>query len=716
MRSWCSGARTGGAWFFAWLMVACNPPSDRANPFPGALGGGEQAVTMLSRPVLDIVDTNPDPHVFQADLVVDEQDVVIGGTTVHALVYRDANNPGAYSGTPNGIPVPQIAIDVGDEVIVTLSNELEADCAAMACDTSIHWHGVELDNDSDGTGVTQTHVSPGDTYTYRFIAPRPGNFWFHPHMRPGAQVFAGVYGAFIVRDPNEEALRQSGTIPSEANTHTLVLSDIEFDAEGDVGYVNGDGEAVPWATLKDECATDGSTCSIVADADTVLVNGQRPSGTTPRITAKSGAGVRLRLINTSTNRYFRLSVSENGSDNNLYRIGGEGGLLETVRVEGGTLGSWDTKLLEGELLVPASGRSDVVIVPTGEDGDVITVSGLSFDRGGPSADSPAGDLLFIEIDNSLDDAAFSIAEGDSLQGAGAIEDLKSLTISDFYLDPIPSLPGPGSGSGTSDSTIVMEGLGPGRIAINGVVGHFEDSGPDYTQVPYQGATRYARTGDTLEVTISNPTNQHHPFHHHGFSFQPVAVIDDADDSTLYTFDYPEFIDVIDVPDKHSVVVRMRLDDRPRLTDTRPEAGAPAPDQFFASGGAAGRWVFHCHLFLHAAIGMMPIATAMESIRRRIATTSIHPCPSRWISATTASTTTATAASTWIAITRPRQTPVSINWSSAPPRGAPRSCSTPPVRVMPTWTHSRTRGRRRVSTSTTRPARRPALRFRWGARP
>jgi FtsP/CotA-like multicopper oxidase with cupredoxin domain len=63
-------------------------------------------------------------------------------------------------------------------------------------------------------------------------------------------------------------------------------------------------------------------------------------------------------------------------------------------------------------------------------------------------------------------------------------------------------------------------------AIDSVQGHFEDSGPDFTMVPYQDATRYALTGDTIEFTISNLTNsQHHPFHHHGFSFQPVRVFE-----------------------------------------------------------------------------------------------------------------------------------------------------------------------------------------------
>ena len=60
------------------------------------------SATTLSQPVLDVVDTNPDPNVFAAELSVDEQDVIIGGTTVHTLIYKDVNNPGAYAGTPNG--------------------------------------------------------------------------------------------------------------------------------------------------------------------------------------------------------------------------------------------------------------------------------------------------------------------------------------------------------------------------------------------------------------------------------------------------------------------------------------------------------------------------------------------------------------------------------------------------------------------------------------
>jgi FtsP/CotA-like multicopper oxidase with cupredoxin domain len=581
-----------------------------------ASAASQTGATTLSQPVINVVDTNPDPGIFEAALSSDEQDVIIDGTTVHAMIFKDDNR--VYPAVePNGIPIPQMVVNVGDEVIVQLTNNIDPGCAALSCNSSIHFHGVEMDNDSDGTGVTQNRLTAGQTYTYRFYPPRPGVFWFHSHMKPGPQVFTGMYGVFIVKDPNEATLQGDSKIPSEANTHTVVLSDIEYDADGDVGYVDA-GQAIPWATLQEECATLGTNCQTVSNGDTVLVNGQKPTASTPMITAKSGAGIRLRLINSATNRYFRLQLVNNGTDNNLYRIGGEGGFLEKVRLEGGTLGTWDTKYAKGEIVLGASGRTDVVVVPTGNDGDIISLTAPGYARGGsPGNEDPAGDLLYIKIDNNLPDTPFAIAEGNDVLGTGGVEDLKSAVISDFYTNPPPIFDSnPGAGAGSANSIIRLQ-VPPN---IDDVLGQFEDSGPDYKLVPYQNATRYAVTGDTLEFAISNyNTSQHHPFHHHGFSFQPVRVIDHgdpadpSDNTILYEFDYPEFVDVIDVFNGQSVVVRMRLDDRPRITDNRPEAGAPAPNQRFDTGGAKGRWVFHCHLFLHASLGMISELVVVDPI-------------------------------------------------------------------------------------------------------
>lgn len=231
-----------------------------------------------------MIDTNPDPRTFEARLTVDEQDVRFG-------------------------------------------------------DTSIHWHGVEVDNDSDDTGVTRNRLRPGESYTYRFGTRRPGIFWFHPHKKPGPQTFAGTCGAFIVRDPIEDSLADTGRIPPPDSTHTIVLSDIEFDAGGDVGYLDDHRNAILWIDLKQGCAAGAAgACQRMKDGATVLVNGRPVDRTVPQIGAAAGAGVRLQLINAATHRYFRLRVSGNGDDNHLYRIGGEGGLLEFARIEGGVRG------------------------------------------------------------------------------------------------------------------------------------------------------------------------------------------------------------------------------------------------------------------------------------------------------------------------------------------------------------------------------------------
>jgi FtsP/CotA-like multicopper oxidase with cupredoxin domain len=444
----------------------------------------------------------------------------------------------------------------------------------------------------------------GETYTYRFKTHRPGLFWFHPHMKPGPQTFAGAYGAFMVRDPNEAELQSSAKIPPAGSTHTLVLGDIEFDTAGQVGYLGDDSSAIRWEELKRLCQLgDPLACGTVADAETVLVNGQASSVSPPVIMARSGAGIRLWLINVSTHRYFRLRVSGNGLDNRLYRIGGEGGFLEQVRLEGGVLGAWDTKYLEGEILLPTAARADVVVVPTGMDASVITIHGDGYSRGGASDNNPAGVLFTIVIDKDLAGDPFVIAEGNDVLGAGGVADLKAVTVTDSFTDPVPALPGPGAGLGSANETISLQAVFVGRLSVVGIIGHFEDSGSDYRLVPYQAATRYAKTGDTLELILTQRTGQHHPFHLHGFSFQPVSILDNLS-NVLYEFDYDEFIDVIDIFSEQSILVRVRLEDRPRITDNRQEAGAPAAGQFFASGGAKGRWLFHCHMVLHAAIGMI----------------------------------------------------------------------------------------------------------------
>jgi FtsP/CotA-like multicopper oxidase with cupredoxin domain len=97
-----------------------------------------------------------------------------------------------FNGT---VPGPTIRVTEGDTVEVEVRNELDEP-------TSIHWHGLHVPNDQDGvSGVTQDAIAPGETYTYRFVAPHAGTFMYHAHG-PGSreQIDSGLYAPFII-DP-----------------------------------------------------------------------------------------------------------------------------------------------------------------------------------------------------------------------------------------------------------------------------------------------------------------------------------------------------------------------------------------------------------------------------------------------------------------------------------------------------------------------------------
>lgn len=69
--------------------------------------------------------------------------------------------------------------------------------------------------------------------------------------------------------------------------------------------------------------------------------------------------------------------------------------------------------------------------------------------------------------------------------ADAIEDFKGAAVTDSFIAPVPLERGPGSGSGLSDETIILHVLATGQHTIDGSIGAFEDSGPDYRQVPFR---------------------------------------------------------------------------------------------------------------------------------------------------------------------------------------------------------------------------------------
>jgi FtsP/CotA-like multicopper oxidase with cupredoxin domain len=99
-------------------------------------------------------------------------------------------------GLNSTVPGPIIEANKGDTVIVKVKNQLPEP-------TIIHWHGVRLQATMDGTDHTQDPILPGEEFEYRFIVPDAGTFWYHSHHNETEQMEKGMYGALIVKDPED---------------------------------------------------------------------------------------------------------------------------------------------------------------------------------------------------------------------------------------------------------------------------------------------------------------------------------------------------------------------------------------------------------------------------------------------------------------------------------------------------------------------------------
>lgn len=95
----------------------------------------------------------------------------------------------AYNGS---IPGPLLKVPQGAEITLNFKNETDVP-------TTIHSHGLRLDNANDGTPpITQKEVPPGGSYTYKLKFPDAGMYWYHPHVREDYAQELGLYGNYLV--------------------------------------------------------------------------------------------------------------------------------------------------------------------------------------------------------------------------------------------------------------------------------------------------------------------------------------------------------------------------------------------------------------------------------------------------------------------------------------------------------------------------------------
>ncbi len=122
----------------------------------------------------------------------------------------------AYNGS---IPGPLIRVPQGARITVRLRNRL-------GLPTTLHTHGVRLENAFDGSTDVQTPIADRDSFDYTLSFPDPGPFWYHPHFRESYTQESGLYGGILV------APRDSGYWAPADREVPIILDDVLMDSAG----------------------------------------------------------------------------------------------------------------------------------------------------------------------------------------------------------------------------------------------------------------------------------------------------------------------------------------------------------------------------------------------------------------------------------------------------------------------------------------------------
>ena len=239
-----------------WPMVPA-PPGVTMLP-------SEMALRPAVTPFLPAADM-PLPHAQSNEVLrLQDGDIVdLDAELVHRTINGQTYTMYGYNGQ---YPGPLIEVSRGSEIMVRFTNHLSDS-------TSIHWHGIRLENAFDGVeGIS-------DAFTYRLKFPDAGIFWYHPHIREDIQQALGLYGNILVRQPGAKIAANQEQI--------LMLQDL----------LVGDGSLIPFGLESPTHALMGRFGNVF------LVNGEPGY----RLSVRRGQVVRFYLTNASNTRTLNLS-------------------------------------------------------------------------------------------------------------------------------------------------------------------------------------------------------------------------------------------------------------------------------------------------------------------------------------------------------------------------------------------------------------------------
>ena len=312
------------------------------------------------------------------------------------------------------------------------------------------------------THLTQKPIAPGESFTYEFVCPDAGTYWYHPHQSSAEQVGRGLYGALIVDEPQP---------PEVDRDVTWMLSD--------------------WRLLKNaEISSDFGNMHDVSHngrvGNTVTVNGRIRE----EFAVRAGERIRLRLINAANARIFGLEFT--GHEPTLIALDGQP--VEPHVPAGGRV-----------VLGPAM-RADIILDMTARGAKRFTVT----DRFYRGLHYRLLDLVYADgepLPSAVRQAPVRLAPNTLAEPDLAGAERHRVVIGGGMMGAMRSAMM--DGRETDIRTLMHNGL---VWAINGIAarGHVHD--------PLLSFVR----GRSYIIELVNDTAWHHPMHLHGHSFRVIS--------------------------------------------------------------------------------------------------------------------------------------------------------------------------------------------------
>jgi len=487
----------------------------------------------------------------------------------------------AHAVTINGtVPGPLLRLRQGQNLRLTVVNELDEE-------TSLHWHGLLVPFQMDGVpGVSFPGIPARSSFTYEFPITQAGTYWYHSHS--GLQELMGQYAPIVIEPAGPDA----NAAPRD---HVVMLSDHSFihpakilrKLKVDPGHYNRQqqtlagliagkeqplGQRLAWARMR----MDPTDISDVTGAVlSYLVNGHGAGDNWTGLFS-SGERVRLRFINAAAMTVFDVRIP----GLSLSVVAADGQDVRPVAVE--------------EFQISPGETYDVIVSPAGD--QAYSIIAEAVDRSGMARATLAPRAGMVAAVPALRERPLLTMKDMGMDMPGMT--MKGMTMRDGARAPQVKL-GPGVEminpmpmDRTGEPGLGLDHVGHTVLTYRDLVAR--ETNPD-TRAPTReievhltgNMDRYMwsmdgqtmqeaheplpmRSGERVRVTLINDTMMAHPIHLHGHIFELVTGHGDHS------------------PRKHTVNV------------------LPGGRLSWDVTAIPGDWPFHCHLFLHMAMGMMRI--------------------------------------------------------------------------------------------------------------